>query len=362
VNGMRVAVESIEPDQALKTAIEAAPEHRVRGCGATPQRGIETGVRGHLEQVALMQLQRLDRRNRVFHVGKNIFRMGVAPLLACGFMGITTVAAHAQSASSWDKKGQNAEAREDFDAAFEAFRQAHFKKPKDLRYRERYERTRFEAANLHVDRGRVLRQSGDIGGAVNEFARALQIDPGNQAAAQELQVTEKPAQGSAAAGPPIAGGGANPGQVIVPRLSEQTPYQAEVQKDIASMGSPVTLIPVSDDPITLHSVEDAKFVYKAVCKAAGLNVIFDPDYAPKRITIDLNSVSLADALHIVGIESGTFWKPVTSNTIFVAQNTREKRTNLDDLAVQTFYLTNVSQQNDANEILIAIRNLLNPGL
>ena len=52
----------------------------------------------------------------------------------------------------------------------------------------RYERLRFEAANMHVDRGRVLRQSGDMGGAINEFARALQIDPGNQAAAQELQV------------------------------------------------------------------------------------------------------------------------------------------------------------------------------
>ncbi len=40
---------------------------------------------------------------------------------------------------------------------------------------------------MHVDRGRVLRQSGDVDGAINEFARALQIDPGNQAAAQELQ-------------------------------------------------------------------------------------------------------------------------------------------------------------------------------
>ena len=69
-----------------------------------------------------------------------------------------------------------------------------------------------------------------------------------------------------------------------------------------------------------------------------------------------------DALHIVGMLSGTFWKPVTSNTIFVAQNTRAKRTEDDDLAVQTFYLTNVSQQNDANEIMVAIRNLLDPGL
>ena len=103
-------------------------------------------------------------------------------------------------------------------------------------------------------------------------------------------------------------------------------------------------------------------VYQAICKAAGLNVIFDPEYVPKRIPVDLNDVSLEEALHIVGLLSGTFWKPVTSNTIFVAQNTRAKRTELDDLAVQTFYLTNVSQQNDANEIMVAIRNLLDPGL
>ena len=55
-------------------------------------------------------------------------------------------------------------------------------------------------------------------------------------------------------------------------------------------------------------------------------------------------------------------KPVTSNTIFVAQNTRTKRTDLDELAVQTFYLTNASQQNDANEVTTALRNLLDPSV
>ena len=310
-----------------------------------------------------MQLQRLDRRNRVFHRGKNIFRMGVAPLLACGFAGMTGVAAHGQSASTWDKRGSNAEAREDYDAAFEAYRQAHLKKPKDLRYKTRYERLKFEAANMHVDRGRVLRQSGDVDGAVNEFARALQIDPGNQAAAQELSTTQKPGPGaSVAPGGGAAAGGANAGNLIVPGVGEQTPHQMQVQSDIASMQAPVTLMPVSEDPLTLHMVADTKEVYQAICKAAGLNVIFDPDYTSKRIPVDLNSVTLPDALHIVGVLSGTFWKPVTSNTIFVAQNSRTKRTDLDDLAVQTFYLTNVSQQNDANEIMVAIRNLLDPGL
>jgi general secretion pathway protein D len=303
----------------------------------------------------------------VFHYGKNVFRLGVVPAMACGITGLATAPAHAQSAGSWNRRGQSAEAREDYDAAFEDYRQAHLKKPKDLRYKERYERLRFQAANVHLDRGRVLRQSGDVSGAINEFARSLQIDPGNQAAAQELQVTEKSSQSSTATpdGQTTAQTtitGPNPGKVLVPGLEEQTPYQIQTQKDIESMGAPLILQPLSTDPITLHMVEDTKVIYQAIGKAAGLNVIFDPDYTSKRIPVDLTSVSLPDALRIVGMLSGTFWKPVTGNTIFVAQNNRTKHTDLDDLAVETFYLTNVSQQNDANEILVAIRNLLDPSI
>ena len=311
-----------------------------------------------------MPSRRFDR-NVVFHYGRNIFRLGAAPLFACGLVTFAPSRAHAQSASTWNKRGTQAEDRDDYDAAFEDYRQAHLKKPSDLRYKTNYENMRFKAANMHVDRGRVLRQSGDADGAINEFARALQMDPGNQAAAQELQQTEKraaPGGGATNAPNGAATGGAAPGSALVPAMSEQTPYQLRVQKEIASMAGPVTLQPVSDDPITLHIVSDTKEVYEGICKAAGLNVIFDPEYVAKRIPVDLNSVSLPDALHIVEVLSGTFWKPVTSNTIFVAQNTRAKRTDLDDLAVQTFYLTNVSQQNDANEIMVAIRNLLDPGL
>jgi general secretion pathway protein D len=379
VKRMRLAVSSSEPDQPLETAAEAAPKHLDEGFGTIAWRGFETSVRGNLERVAGMQVRQAVKISQVV---KRCLSMGVASVCGRTFAGVPVKmllglllfcgagvhTAQAQSASAWNKRGQQAEARQDFDAAFEAYRQAHLKKPSDLRYRTRYERMRFEAANMHVDRGRVLRQSGDVDGAVNEFARALQIDPGNQVAAQELQVTEKPS--AAAGGNPAGtvadgvgtGAGGNPGKVLVPGLGEQTPHQAQVKSDISSMDGPVALQPVSNDPITLHMVEDTKVVYQAICKAAGLNVIFDPDYVGKRIPVDLNSVSLPEALHIVEVLSGTFWKPITSNTLFVAQNSRAKRTDLDDLAVQTFYLTNVSQQNDANEIMVAIRNLLDPGL
>jgi general secretion pathway protein D len=104
--------------------------------------------------------------------------------------------------------------------------------------------------------------------------------------------------------------------------------------------------------------EDSKTVYQAIGKAAGINVLFDPDYISKRIQVDLNNVSLMDALRIVGTLSGTFWRPITQNTIFVAANTRSKRAELDEQAVQTFYLSNAWQQNDLNDVQTALRNVL----
>jgi general secretion pathway protein D len=104
-------------------------------------------------------------------------------------------------------------------------------------------------------------------------------------------------------------------------------------------------------------VEDSKIVYQTVGKAAGINVLFDPDYTSKRIQVDLANTDLYDALRIIGVLSGTFWRPITANTIFVAQNTRSKRSELDEEAVQTFYLTNISQQNDFTDIQTALRNM-----
>jgi general secretion pathway protein D len=260
---------------------------------------------------------------------------------------VCPISSHAQSAGTWSKRGVDAEAREDFDGAFEDYRQAHLKKPKDLRYKAHYERLRFQAAVSHVDRGRVLKQSGDSGGALAEFVRAYQIDPSNQTAQQEIELLQ---QQQTAPAPPSAA------------VMEQMAGQSEVLSTIGSMSGPVQLQPVSNDPITLHMVEDVKVIYQAIGKVAGLNVLFDPDFQSKRIPVDLTSVSLSDALRIVGTIGGSFYKPVTSNTIFVAQNNRTKHTDLDELAVQTFYLTNAIQQNDANEVTTAIRNLLDPSV
>ncbi len=289
--------------------------------------------------------------------------INTTPLLAAASMLLLAGTLQAQSASTWNKRGETAEVRDDYDAAFEAYRQAHIKKPADLRYKERFERLRFQAAVAHIDRGRVLKQSGDLGGAMQEFVRAHEIDAGNQTADQEIQILQTPGQGYVPQQPNQPGRASSASPATAPEGEAPSPGTlAETGPQFGDVAGPITLQPVSTDPITIHSVEDTRNIYQAIGKLAGLNVLFDPNYSSKRIPIDLTNVSLADALRIVGIQAGTFYKPVTPNTIFIAQNTRTNRTDLDDLAVQTFYLTNASQQNDANEILTAIRNLLDPSV
>ena len=258
--------------------------------------------------------------------------------------------AHAQSASKWNKRGMDAEVHEDYDTAFEDYRQALKKAPRDIRYKTHFERMRFQAAVSHIDRGRVLRQSGDYSGALTNFMRAAEIDPGNQTAQQEIGITQREQPAPTPIGPGAEAAAA------------QQTQQTTVLQNIASISAPVVLKPTSSDRQTLHMVEDVKNIYQAIGKLAGINVIFDPEYTSKRIPVDLTNVTLDDALRIVGTISGTFYKPVTSNTIFVAQNTRTKRTDLDELAVQTFYLSNSAQANDGNEILTGLRLLLDPSV
>jgi general secretion pathway protein D len=104
--------------------------------------------------------------------------------------------------------------------------------------------------------------------------------------------------------------------------------------------------------------EQSSTLYETIGRAAGINVLIDPDYVSKRVTVDLKMVTLSEALRILGDLSNSFWKASTHDTIYVATDNRAKRTQLQQMAVETFYLSNVSQQSDLNDIQTTLRNVL----
>ncbi len=254
----------------------------------------------------------------------------------------------AETAKSLFQKGVHAEARQDYEAAFEFYKAAYQQKPDDLKYRVPFERTRMLSAASKIKRGQKLRDQGSLQEALTLFQQALEVDSSNDLAAQEIRRTELMMQKS---GP--GGGQANatpPG-----RHEEDDP----LRKRLEGASSPVALAQFPDSPITaLEMTEDSKVAYETIGKLAGINVLFDPDYTSRRLSIKLKGVSLQEGLDIVALESRTFWRPVTPNTIFVAQDTQAKRRELEQNVVKTFYLGNVSGPTDLQDIVNAIRTVL----
>jgi len=253
-------------------------------------------------------------------------------------IGLGLVAAGCPKGKTQYDQGRKAETAADLDAALNYYQQALKADPQNANYRAKLDQTRFEAGEAHVKRGQELRKKGDLQGAASEFQRAEVIDPSSPIAEQELRKTVQAiAEANPAANPP----------------AEAPP---ESEGELAAM--PPVIKPLSRAPINLKMSNDAKQVFDVIGKLAGLTVIYDPDFPARRISVELNNVTLEQALEIVSLESKAFVKPVTENIIFVIPDQPQKRRDYEEQVVKTFYLSNTVQAQDLTEIVTGLRQLL----
>lgn len=268
-------------------------------------------------------------------------RSVIRPAAVLLLVALIALPAAADKASSLYKQGQDAEARQNYEQAYDMYKQAYDLKPRDLKYRAAFTRLRFLAGASHVHKGQLLRDAGKLEEALAEFQKATEIDPSSFIAEQEIRRTQRMIDAAKNAPPPAAA--RPPGQL---------------RKMIESAGGPVELAAIPKVPITLKLSEDAKVIYDTVGKLAGINVLFDPEYSSKRIRIELNGVTLNEALEIIALESKTFWRPVTPNTIFVAQDQPGKRKEIEQSVIKTFYLSNASTPQELQDMVNAMRQIL----
>src|SRR5216683_3081076 len=236
-------------------------------------------------------------------------------------------------------QGKKAETIQDYDAAFVFYQKAAKANPYNAGYKIKLNAIRFEASQKHVKAGVDLRKKGDLQGAATEFQRAQAIDPASPVADQELRATvemiaEKNRAADAAAEPP-----SDPNE-----------------QPLASL--PPEIKPLSRAPINLTMSDDAKIVFNTIGKLAGLTVIFDADFPARRIKVELNNVTMEQALEIVSLESKAFVKSVTENIIFVIPDQPQKRRDYEEQVVKTFYISNTVQPQDLTEIVTGLRQLL----
>ena len=237
-------------------------------------------------------------------------------------------------------RGVRAESQNQDDAAYEAYKEAYALKPKDPKYLAAYLRLRASTAAEHVRKGQLLRDNVKLEEALVEFQHAAEIDRSNFAAQEEMSLTatmlKKQAQQAEVAATPKP--------------------ESPLSKMMEEVEGPVDLEPFSDTPLTLRMTTTADNVYKTIGKLAGINVLFDLDYKPQRINIELDDVPLREALRMVAMQSKTFWRPISTKAIFVASEGRRK--DFEDNVMTTFYLRNASTPNELQEVVNTLKGIL----
>jgi general secretion pathway protein D len=234
--------------------------------------------------------------------------------------------------------GRRAEAIQDYDTALVHYHRAAQANPSDAEYKLREMHMRYVAASFHLEQGRKAAQQGDLQLALSEFDQAAAIDPANEAAEQQAKSTAE----------------------LLTALDDlshaKSGDSAADEKEM--LAGPPSLQPLSREPLNLKMSNDSRVVFETIAKLAGLSVIFDPDYVSHRVTVDLPAVTLEQGLDAVSFESKAFWKPLTSNVIEVAPDNPQKRKDVEDEVVGTFYISNSLTPQDLTEIVNGLRQLL----
>ncbi len=243
--------------------------------------------------------------------------------------------------------------------AFDLTSQAVAEDPGDPSYNLQLHRLRFELGVQHVQTGQKLRDAGKLPEALAEFEKGYGIDPASDVAAQEIRRTHEMMDRE-------KDGGAKDGALKKEDTSSLTPsaFAKKQQQDRtdALMSVPV-LRPLSTDLIDLKMTNKPRTLFETLGKVAGINVTFDPDYNTQQtmtqpVQIDLSRTTVESALDQLSLQTKSFWKPLTPNTIFVSIDNRNNRTQFTDQVVKIFYLSNTTTAQEIQEILTVLRTVV----
>ena len=238
------------------------------------------------------------------------------------------------------REARKAELRKDWDTALVDYEKAGRDQPENSKIIIHERLVRIQASASHLKQGQRLLREGRPDDASGEFQKAVSIDPTNEAAAQEL------AKVAAA-------------QIAAKQARETALKQALKANDEAANAPPIKLKAFPEEPLAHFRVSaDSRKVFEALAKLANMNVAFTATFRPGPLSEDLSNVKVEEALNIVALQTHTFWRAITSNTILVVPDTPTDRRDYDVEELKTIYLSNPLAAADRTAITTALKQVL----
>ncbi|HBG46370.1 MAG TPA: hypothetical protein DDW94_05200 [Deltaproteobacteria bacterium] len=254
----------------------------------------------------------------------------------------------------------------EWDEAALMYRGLYQKDPSNLAYKIKYNRAKFEAAQIHHKRGEEHLEKGNHDAALLEFQAALLLEPLLDKARASMNKAKRLMDSLYYNGKGIealTNGKEREAKAAFRKSLSLNPENQAALIEIEKLNSQQKLVMDGFDldlkstaPITLE-FRDAgvKKAFEVISKLSGMNFMFDPDVRDDRITVFLKDATFQQALDLL-LVTGKFGKKVANeNTIIIYPATPQKIAQYEELMIKVFYLSNSDAKKTVNLLRTMIR-------
>ena len=241
------------------------------------------------------------------------------------------------TASRAFRRGQDAQRVGDWDAAVEHYTKAVQENPDSAEYKIQLRRAQEEAARMHVERARDLESKDQLDSALMEYRRSLELIGTDRVARAKVAELERK---------------------IRERIEATRPKPAidSLREQARAQGAPPLLNPASREPLRLNfgTATSLKDIINFIGTASGINITYDAGYVDKPYSVNLDGVTVEEALQQVLAANQYYYKVINQRTIIVIPDQPAKHQQYDDLVIKVFYISHA----DATELVQLVNTIM----
>jgi general secretion pathway protein D len=248
---------------------------------------------------------------------------------------LASLAAGCASARAF-RDGNTATKAGDLDQAVAYYRTAAQAAPDNPNYKIALERALLAASRAHFDKARAFEAQDQLEAARGEYRLASEYDPTNRQAAAKVVSLD---------------------QTIRDRIEAARPKPAieQLRERARAASAPPMLNPASREPLIVRfNAASLRDILNSIGNLTGINLTYDRDVQDRAVTVDLEGVTLEQALAQLMTMNQLSYKVLSDRSIFVFPDTQQKHAQYDDQMIQTFYVSHA----DATELSQLISSII----
>ncbi len=276
-------------------------------------------------------------------------------------LGILWISGCALLVSPDVKRGDQHLAAERWEEAILAYKQALKEDPFDPSLQGKYVLARERAAATYAERGRTFLNEKQIDLALEEFKRALAIEPSSadhQAGFMEATRVKESRSQYREAERLVQLGRNEEAMSGFARAVELDPTYQEALESITRLTEKQQRLARDErsrQPVTLKFKNAGlKEILEGVAKVGGLTLVFDKDVRNDPISISIQDTPFEDALQLILNSNSLFSRQISPAVLIVSPDTKQKQEQYQDLMIRTFYLSTAK----AKDMLLLLKSML----